>query len=280
MKHLEDLIYWITERESIRDLKEREKPRPWTADPILQEYRFCNVYREDDTVTRWIQEFWVSPNYDNPSLPFAMAMARLVNWVPTLINLGYPNTWSPEAFVAIIKKQKDEGKKCWTSAYMITGGYQIEGGTKEAIISRVLNTLYNNLQLNPVVRGDTLERASFKLRCPGIGNFLVGQIIADLKYSYCLENPTDWFTWCAVGPGSTAGLNFLHERKQGTGLRQVEFAREVNEVKAIILQETNIELCAQNAQNCLCEFSKYVRTKYYGGRPKSRYTPAVGLEGP
>ena len=45
------LVYYINERESIRKLREAGYPKPWTQDKILQTYRFCNVNREDDTVT-------------------------------------------------------------------------------------------------------------------------------------------------------------------------------------------------------------------------------------
>src|SRR5215813_2551463 len=69
-----------------------EKP-PWTKDPVLRDYRFCNVYREDDRVTIWIRENWREPHADDPDLWFAMAVARLVNWPDSLAALGYPVPW-------------------------------------------------------------------------------------------------------------------------------------------------------------------------------------------
>ena len=101
------------------------------------------------------------------------------------------------------------------------------------------------------------------------------QVIADLKFSPLLMDAADWDTWCAVGPGSTAGLNYLHERPPTKTLTEKQFREEVNVVREKIEAEIGIVLCAQNTQNCLCEFSKYVRTKYYGGRPKALYVPAA-----
>ena len=48
-------LYWIEERESIRRKKEelRLEP-PWTEDKILQEFKFCQVFREDDRTSRWV----------------------------------------------------------------------------------------------------------------------------------------------------------------------------------------------------------------------------------
>src|SRR2546423_1636561 len=50
----EELIDWISERTAIHTKKEAGHPPPWTDDPVLREWSFCNVRREDDRVTRWI----------------------------------------------------------------------------------------------------------------------------------------------------------------------------------------------------------------------------------
>jgi hypothetical protein len=48
--------YWQEEREIIRLQKEESNlPPPWTDDPILQEFKFCQVFREDDRTTRWFR---------------------------------------------------------------------------------------------------------------------------------------------------------------------------------------------------------------------------------
>jgi len=275
MKHLPDLIHWVKERERIRERKAAGEPRPWTTDPILAEYRFCNVYREYDKVTLWIQNNWMLPNKNHPNIAFAAGVARMVNHPPTLEALGFPLTWSPAHFVGVIDILKSQGRKVWTSAYMITGGYSAGGETKEVIIARVLGQLYRQLASNPITApGDSLESAEKKLVVPGIGTFLRGQIIADLKMlDMPLYDADDWYTWCAVGPGSTAGLNYLYDRPQKP-IRDEQFRKEVNEVRTIVRDRVGVHLCAQNTQNCLCEFSKYVRTKYYGGKPKARYIPA------
>ena len=53
--------YWINERHQIY-LRKQADPKgwPWTSDPILQEYRFCNVFRELDTVTMAFRKMIVS----------------------------------------------------------------------------------------------------------------------------------------------------------------------------------------------------------------------------
>jgi hypothetical protein len=71
------------------------------------------------------------------------------------------------------------------------------------------------------------------------------------------------------------GLNFLHERQELTSLNDAQFRKEVNEVR-LILKDAGVHLDAQNVQNCLCEFSKYVRAKHFGRRLKSGFTPYSG----
>lgn len=239
----------------------------------MAEYRFCNVRREDDKVTKWIHN-WLRPWFDDPNLPFAAGLARMVNLPETLDDLTFPDIWDSEDFIDTIARRKATGVKVWTSAYMITGGYSTGGEPKEVIIARVLTNLHDQLNKNPIDLDDNLESAEKKLAVPGIGTFLRGQIIADLKMPYMpLEFANDYDTWCGVGPGSTAGLNYLFDRPQ-KAIGEAQFRKEVSQVRDIIQSETGVGLCAQNTQNVLCEFSKYVRTKYYGGKPKSKYKSA------
>ena len=269
------LSYWIRERERIRDLKERGFTRPWTQDTILQQYRFCNVNRDDDTVTRWIHENWSLPNQDSPMLPFALTVARMVNLPSTLSALGFPHVWDQHHFEDTLRFLKDSGNKVWTNAYMITGGYSKGGEPKEAIIGRVLSQVYQNLGKLPIVPGDTLEDMSEKIKAPGVGPFLSAQVIADLKRISPYDESADFFTWCAPGPGSTIGLNILHDRDFLAPTTPKKFKDEVNEIRITIRGNTGLHLDAQNTQNCLCEFNKYYRTKYSDYTPKTRYVPAV-----
>lgn len=272
MKYLQDLYHWIDERERIRLKRLNGLPGPWTSDPVLREYRFCNVNRAHDRVTQWIWTNWMRPNEGHPNLTLAMGVARMVNLPETLADLGFPYVWNPQEFVRVLAGRKAVGLKCWTSAYMITGGYSKGGESKEVIIARVLDSLHGALGIDPIVPGDTLDVASQKLMVPGIGTFLSAQIIADLKYTPLLADAPDWFSWCAPGPGSTMGLHFLLDRSLATHVSPTQFMEEVNTVRAL-LESHGIVLDAQNVQNCLCELSKYIRAKYQGRRLKTRFIP-------
>jgi hypothetical protein len=48
--------YWkfAAERQRIYQKRLRGEPQPWTADPILSAYKFTNVFRAADTVSRYL----------------------------------------------------------------------------------------------------------------------------------------------------------------------------------------------------------------------------------
>lgn len=73
---------YAREREAIRIRREVEGlPRPWTDDPILNTYRFCNVYREDDATTRWFRKWVRGPMADRPEVLLATVLFRWLNRV-------------------------------------------------------------------------------------------------------------------------------------------------------------------------------------------------------
>lgn len=271
---LSEFIKFITERELIRQRRERGYEAPWTDDPYLRAGYFCNVRREDDKVTRWISENWVKPNADDPDMWFAMTVARNINLPDTLQELGYPVPWDPEHFVKTLTARRDADKRSYGSAYMIRSSrthgqikavYQAEKQFTPAWEERV--------RLRPR-EGDTLDDY-FNLLLPehGYGSFLAGQVIADLKHVGPLKQASDWFTWCTPGPGSQQGLNALLGRDLKLQWKPNEFRQAVGELQGYINSRWDLTetLCAQNVQSCLCEYSKYYKAKHLGIRFKRQY---------
>lgn len=255
----EKFLFWISEREAVRKLKEAGAPKPWTQDKMLQTYRFCNVYREDDKVSRWIYENWIQPYEAHPSLVSAIVLARMINWPDTLAEIGFPEEFPIDGceYGDRIRKRINRGDKTWTGAYMITA--EMDGSGKEVSVMKTVCNV-QNLKLRDTCKGMWEE---FQ-RLPRIGSFMAAQFVADLKRTHYLGNAVDVETFCAPGPGSQKGLNLLLDTpdKQWS---QPDFEREVNNLRDFI----PLVIDAQNVQNCLCEFSKYVR-----GSSRSKYPGA------
>jgi hypothetical protein len=184
--------------------------------------------------------------------------------------LGFPEVWSHDRFVDRMTSLSENGFKIWTGAYMVTGGFSKGGETKQEIIARVLDDAFHQCRL--IRKSMKLEEACYLVQgSRGLGTFLAAQVIADLKYTPLLEYAEDWWTYCAPGPGSSRGLNYLHGRNPTQHINATQFSKEVNEIRVLIGHNTGYDLTAHDTQNCLCEFSKYVKIKYYKGRAKAQY---------
>lgn len=251
---------------------------PWTDDQILQQYRFCNVYRELDTETAWIRDNWRKPLRDHGYLFFAMTVARVVNWHETLDDLGVPFPFDAKRFQRVLAKRNALGKKVWTGAYMITT-HRVAMPKEKYYAERVLQPIWERRKELAPKHGDTL--ASFHERlssCAGIGEFLAAQVVADTKHYGPLRDAGDWATWAAMGEGSRRGMNRVMERDYKERTSPVVWKRELDllhgRIVDAIRQEKNHGLQwldAQDLQNCLCEFDKYERVRLNQGRPRARY---------
>jgi alpha-glutamyl/putrescinyl thymine pyrophosphorylase clade 1 len=278
MGRASELAYWIVERERIRKLHDSGMPRPWTANAILDEYRFCNVRREDDRVTRWLAKNWRLPYKDHPNLTVAMLLARMINWPPTLEAIGFPDKWEPERIVDHIHACQDLGK-AWTSAYVITTcGKRMDKAVY--VVQTVCQAVYS-AGLHPLP-GGSLQAFWTRLRgIDGLGaGFIAAQVVADLKNTP--DNPLakaeDWWTWAVPGPGSRRGLNRYFYHDHNTTISDHDWYKGlqviIQETQPLVLAKVG-RIHAQDWQNVLCEWDKYERVRNGEGRPRQRYSPTI-----
>jgi len=250
-------------------------PAEWTDDPILQRYRFCNVYRELDTVTEWLRIHWREPNTGDPDLWFAFVVARHMNNIPMLEALGgAPLPWDPEYFVITAENRRLEKEKVFGAAYMI--GTRHKGSKAVYLANEVFTPLWRARELVRPQPGDTLTSWHMQLGLwYGLASFMSAQVIADIKHSGVLRQATDWHTFCASGPGSRRGLNRLMKRPLKASWKEDEFRLRVSELRLRLAPHFYEAGWAppdgQDTQNILCEFDKYERARKGEGRPKQLF---------
>jgi len=104
----------------------------------------------------------------------------------------------------------------------------------------------------------------------GLGTFLAAQVVADMKNTagHPLHQAPDWWTFSAPGPGSLRGLRAFWGRKiTPTGYQNaVAGAWAYTQPQ---LPPSLQRLHMQDFQNCLCEYSKYIRIRE-GGRARNK----------
>lgn len=255
--------------------KESNTPKPWSDDPVFQSTYFCNVRREDDRVTKWIRQNWGPLQIGWEDYEYAMLLSRFLNWPDTLSVLR-PHIADFEAVGEIMSEISSRGEKVWGNAYVITT-HGIKMPKATYLCERVLPAAYELLGggrwRTAYQRQPTLQaRHEQLLALEGVGDFLSAQILADLKNTvgHPLASAKDWHTWAAPGPGSLRGLKwFFGESTPGMFQSQLDF------VRSYVNDRTGLYLHAQDVQNCLCEYDKFMRVKNGTGRSKRNYNGLV-----
>lgn len=279
--------YWINERHQITLNRRAAKPWPWTADPILQQYRFTNVFRELDTVTVWIRTNWREAFPDHPNLMLAMALARQVNWPDTLAAIGFPQQWQPTRIKRVMRTRMDAGQKTWTGAYMVHPDHQRPMPKEIFVVDEVLQPLHDKRrEWEALVDGYPPRQLPLQVAWDwltaqyswGGTGFMAYEVITDLRHTrYCCRAP-DIKTWANPGPGARRGLNRIWGRQVKAPLHRDVAIHQMRQLLAIANSDVTPvgmhvpgPLEMRDIEHCLCEFDKYERVRLGEGKPRARY---------
>lgn len=282
MKQVKQFLAFMSERQKIYRKKQAGEPRPWTRDPILNSCFFCNVFREQDTNTIWIKKNWRDPYADHPMLPLAMALARSINYIPTLEELGFPEKWDRARFLRIIAGRKARGEQWGTAAHVIAPGKPGKPGEpKEYRIARTLDGTHelfkHSAQQGAWDESCTLQgmfEALTQTGIDGMGPFTAYEIVTDLRYTKWLCHAPDRMTWCNISIGSLRGLNRVMGRDvHATGVSKAQLLEEARSLLPLMrkLDDPAFKKAEmREIEHSLCEFDKYLRVKD-GGRARRTY---------
>jgi hypothetical protein len=277
-------IAFIIERECIRLKRFNEDPWPWTDDEILQQYRFTNVHREDDAVSKHYQSTIRNRYQDSPLVIPGTVLYRWFNRPSTCDALfnepdfdkssrfeHYMGTGNLKFLYDCINNLPPPHV---TGAFIITGkpGYKKSLGVLEYFHewcnNRPIEEQWNKWKKNPPLLSELYEWVDGD----GLGSFMRGQIVADLKYLPFMENVADWWNWATPGPGSLRGLNIVLDKPMFDSWSKnewlVQLIRLSDIVTPVLEREGISRLHNQDLQNCLCEFSKYTKVVRGIGRPR------------
>ncbi len=289
---LSDCIHWVVERERIRKRRQEGRPQAeWTKDTILAKYRFCNVRREDDVVTQWIDNNIRRRFENDPYLWWMLCCARVINWPDTLAALidsmyTWPGDSSPHFTLTDLARELEHlsktRKKVFTGAYTITAPPQKGRSKADFVVFETLGSLWRDrdrftrlFETRP-----TLEQVhTLLMRYPAWGPFMAYQAVVDMRFTSLLNRAEDRHTWCAAGPGTLRGINRMLGRGVSAAMTQDTALRELQQLDRIVTRESGVQFDFSDMPNIMCETDKYLRVKHGEGAPRALYRPHKGTNG-
>ena len=276
-----EFFRYATERYSIYQKRMNGYPKPWTTDSILQQYRFCNVFREDDKVTMWFRSNVRTPMRANPRVCMATLVFRFVNSIGTgqhLLEAGVFRHYESAKFAAAMKQIKDAGKPMLGAAYMIKtpNGKNKITGLQE--IFEPFAAMGDSMAEHIKKRATMKALVDFLTDFPYVGGFMAYEIACDLQYTDWFK-PSDTMSWANPGPGARRGLQRLVTE---TGVRS-NTSLSTNQMLSMMQELLTEAYSVRNwpghwrmwdmrtVEHTLCEFDKYKRAQLGEGKPKQKF---------
>jgi hypothetical protein len=302
MKFIDEYFETARERYQILLNRRNSKPKPWTDDPIFQDWRFCNVHREDDKTTVWFRERVRSRLSGLDAIKATIAFRwfnRIETGAQILDYLHRPYMWNR----AEISRRLTGVSPVVTGAYVIKtpdGLSKLEGVLQciEWAFDKLDHDFKNYTQRGRFTskHGELLNVTSFldnglafiDLRgawkylttFPYLGGFMAYEIVSDLRWTFVLAEADDKCTWANAGPGCARGLSRVVEGS--TDLFNSHSKTDQHEMQAIMRdivsmsQDRNFwpqtwpSWEMREAEHWSCEFDKYMRVAG-GERMKQKF---------
>lgn len=279
-------IAFLRERNAIYLKKTAGLPWPWTQDPILQSYRFTEVYRERDRTSLHYQKMVRNFYGQNDALVLpATVLYRWFNRIETCEHFFsqpdfdnasvFERYWSEDGSLSILSECLNKiPPPHITGAYIITGEPGYEKGIGVLLyfhewFKKPWEETWKQWLDNPPSLNDMyLWIADAR----GLGMFMGAQLVADLKYLPFMKDAIDWWSWAMPGPGSKRGLNLVMGQRADQPWNDKVWQEKIqilNKAENIALHPYEMgPFHCQDTQNHCCEFSKYEKTRMGIGRPR------------
>ena len=286
MENIERFCYWINERHSIYQRRLSGAPPPWTDDPILQEYKFTNPFRENDRVTVWMRQNWTKPNSNrlHGEIIFNCCLFRMVGTSEFADVHGWVEEFNPEYTKSLIEERLKQGLRTFTGAYIITN-QGLKAPKSEVVVDHFLSPIWENKEALAQIAAETqsLEKVHEALAAYkgwGGGGFMSYEVVTDLNYTPVLSSAKDRNSWANAGPGAIRGLNRILGNPLKKGMTQAvanDFMRKLLSTAPfytmphVPLDQVDM----RTIEHSLCEWDKYERVRLGQGKPRSIYPPTL-----
>ena len=304
--------YWIAERMNIwykrTVLKESQ---PWTSDPILQENKFTNVFRDLDRGTVvYIKEILSKmdelPDGSDESETYRRIQEVIFNTQIYRLFLKY-ETWKQIGFIYLdtyeeqweqaktnLKKMKANGETIWHAAYFVND-LKSANPNPDTNHDKLENAIclcekfYEYLDdttdfiMNHNMK-DCLEHLN---HFPAIGDFTVYEWLCDWGMAYKhIQNYFVFWTddsYVNIGPGNKMGLDFIFEDKGNLDYFGLNFYLRASwrhymqrygyydQFVSQLPRWARQDINMRVIEHDACEVQKYLNVYYGTGKCKSKF---------
>jgi hypothetical protein len=271
--------YWrfAAERQRIFHRRFRGEHLPWTVDPILARFKFCNAYRASDRVSHYLIKRVIYDHALDGLLPEDMFLrvvlfrlfSREATWEELERATGGVQWQTLD--VQRLGNVLDELRRrqpIYTAAFILCAhdayGFRIKHRNHLALVSHMFRPGGLGRQLG---QAKSLQDVYQSLMAwPMIGPFMGYQLAIDLNYTEHLTFSEDDFT--VPGPGAMRGLHKVYSdfgrlRPNELIMRMVD--RQEVEFDRLGLNWQDLfgrRLHAIDAQGLFCETDKYARVAF------------------
>ena len=269
-------LYWYfaSERQRIFERRVAGDAGPWTDDPILQAFKFCNVFRAADRVSQFLLRNvaygneHVSPEDRIFQVVAFRLFSRIETWRTLIDLLGHAPTLEDlvsGAFETCIERVRQKNGRLYTGAFILCAAKAYGESLKHLNHVRLLQHMFVGDRLAVSLLGSRSLGEMFRaLRTyPLIGDFMAYQCAIDLNYTEFFDFSENDFT--RPGPGALRGIKKVFEsvgEYSPEDVVQWMVARQDDEFRRLRLPFGGLwgrRLHAIDCQGLFCETDKYCR---------------------
>lgn len=269
-------IYWTfaSRRHKAFERRIAGEPGPWTSDPILNMYKFCNVFRAADRVSQYMIR---DVAYAHDAGSYADRVFQIVAF-RTFSNIG---TWegvrailgnaprledlTSGRFEQALDRVRASNGGLYTGAFILCANKAYGFDEKHRNHVALFKHMFGSGRLHDAVRGaNSLEGVVRALEgFPLMGPFMAYQTAVDLNYSDLLSFSENDYT--QAGPGALRGLRkAFHSLGDYTPSDAIQWMveRQDTEFERLGLEFRGLfgrRLHAIDCQGLFCELDKYCR---------------------
>jgi alpha-glutamyl/putrescinyl thymine pyrophosphorylase clade 1 len=292
-------LYWqfASRRQRAFERRLSGAARPWTDDPILRAYKFCNVYRAADRVSQYMiqhvaYEEAVSSAADRVFQIVAFrTFSNIRTWEGVKQALGGPPTLTDlfsGAFESALDLVKGREGRLYTGAFILCANKVFGHQEKHRNHVALFKQMFLEKELARRILGaNSLESVVKQLEAfPLMGPFMAYQTAIDLNYSDLFNFNENDYT--QAGPGAVRGLKKafadLGDYSPADAIRWM-VDRQKEEFARLDMPFSGLfgrPLHAIDCQGLFCELDKYCREAAphlvsNRSRIKARFSPSQDL---